>query len=671
MGATLLGDRLPHVLYGGDYNPEQWPEEVWQEDMALMHEAGVNLVSLGIFSWAWLEPRPGEFDFGWLDRVMDLLHANGVAVDLATGTASPPPWLSRLHPESLPVLEDGTRVWPGARQHFCPSSPAYREYALQLVAALAARYAGHPGLVMWHVGNEFACHNPACYCDISAAAFRAWLGRRYGTLDALNAAWGTAFWSQRYSDWEEIIPPRRTASFGNPTQALDFARFSSDAHLECFEAERDLLRRHAPRVPITTNFMGFHRPLDYWRWAEREDLVSYDSYPDPSDPLAPLNAAMSHDLARSLAGGRPWVLMEQTSSRVNWRQRNVAKRPGQMRLWSYQAMAHGADGILFFQWRASKAGAEKFHSAMVPHVPPARSRTWDEVAELGAELRRLDAIAGSRVEAEVAIVFGWESWWALELPSKPSGDLRLMEQIGAWYGALRELGLTVDFAPPGADLSGYRVVVAPCLYLVDDAAVESLRDYAGQGGTLLMSFFSGIVDRNDHIRLGGYPAPFRDLLGIFVEDFRPLAEGETARVRFGDGETADATLWSEIVHADDAETLAWYASGELAGRPAITRRGGSGAAYYVSTALGWAGLRKLLQGACQEAGARPVLGVPPGVEAVRRCAGEQSFLFLLNHNQEAVELRVPERCRDLLAGRPIENSRLQLEAFGVALLADS
>src|SRR5829696_6233213 len=317
------------LCYGGDYNPEQWPETVWPEDVALMREAGVNLVSVGIFSWALLEPKEGSFDMGWLDDVLDLLHRNDISIDLATATASPPPWLSHRYPETLPMTQDGRRLWPGGRQAWCPSSPVFREKALALVEQMAGRYGGHPGLVLWHVSNELGCHNAHCYCDVSAVAFRRWLQQRYGDLDTLNEAWGTAFWSQRYGDWKEILPPRVAPTFPNPTQQLDFRRFSSDALLQLYEMEKKILREATPDVPITTNFMGFFKPVDYWKWAAREDLVSDDSYPDPSDPEAHITAAMSRDLMRSLGDGAPWVLMEQTTVRVNWRERNVPKRPNE------------------------------------------------------------------------------------------------------------------------------------------------------------------------------------------------------------------------------------------------------------------------------------------------------------------------------------------------------
>jgi beta-galactosidase len=664
----VLG-RLPHIAYGGDYNAEQWPEEVWSEDVRLMGEAGVNLATVAVFAWSVLEPAPGAFEFGWLDRLLDLLHEGGISVDLATATASPPPWLTHQHPEVLPVTEDGVRLWPGGRQHYCPSSPVYREAAVRLVEALAGRYAGHPSLALWHVGNEYGCHVPACWCDVSAAAFRDWLRRRYGTLDALNDAWGTAFWSQRYSAWDEILPPRRAPTFPNPSQELDFRRFSSDELLRCFELEREVLGRLSPGVPVTTNFMGFFRPVDYWRWAEREDVVSNDSYPDPSDPESPMSAAMTGDLMRSLGRGRPWLLMEQTSSRVNWRERNVAKAPGQMRLWSLQAVARGADGILFFQWRQSRAGAEKFHSAMVPHGPPEGSPAWAEVVRLGGDLRRLDAVLGSRVSADVAIVFDWESWWALELPSKPSADLRLMDQVRACYGPLYAADVTADFVPPSADLSGYRLVVVPNLYLVRDEDAERLGRFVADGGILMLSFFSGIVDPRDQVRLGGYPAPFAEVLGLRVDDFYPLAAGERLTLGFGDGNVGEGELWSELITPLGAEVIATFEGGPLAGRPAVTRSSyGAGAAYYMGTRPDPASMARLLDAAVEEAGARPAATVPAGVEAVRRAGDGDTLLFLLNHRAIEAQVALERGGVDLLTGEVVPAGRWSLPARGAAIV---
>lgn len=642
-----------------------------------MREAGVNLVSLGIFSWSRLEPQEGKFDFAWLDRIMNLLHEGGISVDLATATASPPPWMSHAHPEMLPVLADGVRLWPGGRQHYCPSSPVYRDGTRRLVDALATRYAEYPALVMWHVGNEYGCHVPACFCDVSARAFRKWLTERYSDIEGLNRAWGTDFWSQRYSSWDEVLPPRRTPTWPNPTQQLDFMRFSSDELLECYEIEHRILTERTPNVPVTTNFMRFFKPLDYWKWAEREDIVTDDVYQDPLDPEAGMRAAMAGDLMRSLGHGKPWLLLEQSPNRVNWREVNAPKLPGQMRLWSLQALARGADGVMFFQWRQSRAGAEKFHSAMVPHGPTQSSPTWREVVQLGAELRGLDALRGSRVPAEVAILFDWESWWALELPSKPSNRIQQVAQLEAFYRPLFEANVTADFARPTDDLSRYKLVVAPSLYLVSDAGAANLAAYVEKGGNLLMSFFSGIADVNEHIRLGGYPQPFVRILGLQVLDWVPLGDSEKVAIQFadaGNGSNYSATgdIWAELIEVHGAEVIATFASSHLNGSAAVTlNRFGAGTAQYVSTQLDPIALANLVRSACMRAGASPVMNVPAGVEAVQRDMAGGSLLFLLNHGAATVEIAVPGDAVSLNGGKAMRDGRLHLEPRDVAILRRS
>ncbi|MFC3505358.1 beta-galactosidase [Micromonospora krabiensis] len=625
------------ILFGGDYNPEQWPEEVWAEDVELMRRAGVNLVSVGIFSWALLEPAPGRYEFGWLDRVLDLLHDGGIDVDLATATASPPPWLARAHPETLPRRADGTVLWPGGRQAYCPSSPIFRERSLALVEAVAGRYADHPAVVLWHVSNELGCHNAHCYCDVSAEAFRAWLRDRYGDLDGLNAAWGTAFWSQRYGDWAEINPPRTAPTFANPTQQLDFLRFSSDEQRAQLRAERDVLHRMV-RQPVTTNFMigtGV-KYLDYHSWVDDVDLVANDHYLTAADPRAHVGLALSADHTRGVARGEPWLLMEHSTSAVNWQPRNVAKTPGQLRRNSLAHVARGADGVLFFQWRASRAGAEKFHSALVPHAGP-DTKVYREVCRLGADLAALAEVRGSRVDAQVAILFDYEAWWGVELDSHPSVDVTYLDRLRALYDSLWRAGVTADVVHPSTDLTGYRLVLAPTLYLVRDADAAALRRFVEAGGSALVTYFSGIVDEHDHVRLGGYPGAFRELLGVRTEEFFPLREGE--RVRLDDGATAD--VWTEWLHADGAEVLAAYADGPLPGVAAVTRHAvGEGAAWYVGTRLDEPATDALVARLLAESGVRPVTTAPPGVEVVRRRDGDRSWLFVLNHTGDEARLAV-------------------------------
>ncbi|XHR27103.1 MAG: beta-galactosidase [Chthoniobacteraceae bacterium] len=642
-----------HLYYGGDYNPEQWPESVWQEDARLMQTAGVNLVSLGIFSWAKLEPSPGRYEFDWLDRVIDLLHRRGIAVDLATATASPPAWLVRQHPEILPQDANGTVLHPGSRQHYCPNSPHYREAAAALTRQLAQHYQHHPAVVMWHINNEYGCHVAACFCDRCAAAFRGWLKVRYATLDVLNEAWGTAFWSQWYGDWEEIFPPRKTPTMANPAQQIDYKHFYSDSVLALYRREYDIIKEHTPNLPVTTNFMGFFGPFDYYQWARHVDFTSWDSYPDPNDGVNGLavNAA-AHDLTRSLGRGEPFLLMEQVPSQVSWRPVNSLKPPGQMRLHSYQAVARGADGVLFFQWRAARAGAEKYHGAMVPHVGAEHSRVFREVADLGRELQTLDALAGSRVRAKVGIVFDYPNWWALNLESKPA-QLDYLSRVLEYHRFFYDANLPVDFLSADGDWSGYRLVLAPHLCQLRTGVDERIRNFVRDGGTFLTTYFSGITDENEHIILGGYAGKISDLLGIWVEEWDPQPPGRTLHVQWADGTISEATDWCDLVHLKGASALAVLTDHFIPNTPAVTQNAyGKGQAYYLAAQLDAAMRTKLLSSICRDLDLEAPVDAPPGVEATLREKNGSCFLFLLNHTTAIASVDLKDHAgRDLLSGK--------------------
>lgn len=662
--------RVPGLCWGADYNPEQWPEQVWAQDLALMREAGVNLVSVGIFSWALLEVEEGRYEFGWLDRVLDLLHEGGIRVDLATATASPPPWLTHRYPEVLPVREDGVRFSHGSRQEYCPNSPVYREKSVALAEKLALRYAEHPALAAWHVNNEYGCHVRRCYCQRCAEAFREWLKARYSKdLAALNEAWGTAFWSQHYSDWALVQPPRVTPTYGNPGQLLDFDRFGSDTLLELFVAERDVLRAITPDVPVTTNFMAgwTFGALDYWSWAREVDFVSNDHYTRAEDEQRHVELALSADLVRGLAGGKPWLLMEHSTSAVNWQPRNRAKQPGELARNSLSHVARGADGTLFFQWRASRAGAERYHSAMLPHAG-SDTRVFREVCELGAAYRRCAELVGSTVDAQAALVFDFQAGWAAEQPAHPTQDFRYHEAVLGVYRALWQAGITVDVVPPSADLGRYPLVVVPALYLVSDENARSFDQYVAAGGHLLMTWFSGITDEHARVRLGGYPGAFADLLGVRVEEFYPLGAGE--RVRLSNGATADT--WTELLHPEGAEAVASHVDGPLPGVPAITRNEhGSGLAWYVATTLDPDSMLGLVREVAERAGARPVVRAPAGVEVVRRTGegprGPISWLVVVNHT--GAEVVLPVRGIELAAGSDVPGC-LAVPAGGTAVVRE-
>lgn len=661
---------LPPLAFGGDYNPEQWPRAAQVEDRELMGASGVDLVTLGVFSWAWLQPGPGRWEFGWLDEQMDELHAAGIAVDLATATASPPPWLTHRHPEMLPVTQDGTILWPGGRQAFCPSSPVYREHSLALVEALAERYRDHPALALWHVSNELGCHNARCYCDVSAAAFRDWLRRRYDDdVARLNDAWGTAFWSQRYDDFEQVLPPRSAPTHANPTQQLDFLRFSSDQLLDNFIAERDVLHRVSPGVPVTTNFMVMRQTMemDYLRWGRELDVVSNDHYVIAAEEHAHRELAFSADLTRGTAGGRPWLLMEHSTSAVNWQPRNRAKRPGEMIRNSLSHVAHGADAVLFFQWRASRAGAEKFHSGLLPHAGT-DSRQWREVVELSRTLDAIEEVTGSGAANEAAILFDYQAWWGCELDSHPSVDVRYRDRAEDLHRALTAHGVGVDVVHPSADLSAYRLIVVPTLYLVDDAAVAAITAAAQAGATVVVTYFSGIVDEHDHIRLGGYPGAFRDLLGVRTTELLPLMSGQSVRVDgLGDG-SLSADVWTEDLELAGAEAIATYADGPAAGLPAVTRRDvGSGTAWYVATRLEAAGTDRLVERIVAETGLERLPGAGDLVEVTRRVGAEASWLFVINHGE--TEAPVPVAGHELVGDREVDGD-LVVPPGGVAVIRE-
>lgn len=670
MNPLFSNEKAKKMIYGGDYNPEQWSEDIWVEDANLMQEAGVSLISLGIFSWSKLEPKPGVYNFDWLDRVIDLLHAHNVYVNLATATASPPPWFSRQHPDSLPVDEKGTRYNPGSRQQYCPNNQAYKTAAETLAGKLAERYREHPGVVMWHINNEYGCHNSECYCETCTAVFRTWLQARYQTIEALNDAWGTAFWSMAYGEWEEIALPNRTISFYNPAHMLDYRRFMNDSLLNIYRAEIEAVQKTGAKQPITTNFLFGNKSIDYFQWAQEGDAVAIDLYPDPCQgDSAWREAAFWYDLTRSQGGKRPFLVMEQSTTQVNWRNVNQLKPPGMMRALSYQAIARGADGVMFFQWRASRAGAEKYHSAMVPHGGVENSRVFAEVKQLGEELQGLTAVTGSQTPAQVGILFSYENVWALELDSKPA-EIDALEVGAPWYQALLSHNVPLDIVHPDNDLSHYQVLVAPLLYQLTETQAESLKQFVANGGTLIMTYFSGIVDEREHIWLGGYPALLQDMLGVVVEEWQPFMPDERNEIQLINGETtANCTHWADLLHTTSAETVAVYTKSFFAGRPAITRNQfGKGTAYYLGTRPDMPFLVHFLGDVLNEHHIRPPFPAPPNVEITTRVNGDVTYVFAINHSgvETAVNLQSTHGT-NLLTGETV-GGQIQMAPYDVLII---
>jgi beta-galactosidase len=660
-----LPAKSSHLWFGGDYNPEQWPEETWIEDVALMREAGVNLATVAVFAWSKINPAPGVFEFGWLDRLMDLLHAHGIGVCLATATASPPAWLTIDFPDSRAVNASALPLHHGSRQNYSPNSPSYQRFARELVQAMADRYAQHPALIFWHINNEYMCHTFESYSEHDAAAFRKWLQERYGSLETLNEAWGAAFWSQLYHDWDHVMPPMIAPYLGNPTQALDYRRFMNDSFLALYRMEKDILREKSPEIPITTNFIGLYKNLDQFGWADDLDVASWDAYPDPGVDL--FGFPMGHDLTRSLKGGRPFLLMEQAAGQVNWRPINRNKRPGEMRLQSLQAVARGADGVLFFQWRQSRTGGEMYHSAMLPHVGAERSRIFSEIKSLGRELKLLEPVAGSRVRAETAILMDWSNWWALE----GEGKIRRFDYsdlLRKFHQPLYDENLTCDVIPPGSDLSGYRLIVVPFLYMLAPSAAKQLTEYVARGGRLLVSCFTGVVDENHHAQLGGYPAHLREVLGLWTEFWEPLPDGESYDATWVNSrEHFTLSCLQETVHLEGAEALAEFEDGPAARLPAITAHTfGKGMAAYVAGVPCTSALRRVVRHLLPS----PAINVPAGVELTERVQPDgRRFLFVLNFNATPVvfEPGALPRGIELLTGSSTPDRLDPLDAMVLAL----
>lgn len=653
--------------FGGDYSPEQWPESVWAEDVELMRRAGVTTATVGVFSWGLLERSEGVFEWGWLDRVLDLLHANGIGVALATPTAAPPMWLMKAHPEIATVDENGVRTAAGGRLAWSPSSAVFRRYAIRMVRALAERYGSHPALRLWHVSNEIGNENAVCYGEETAIAWQEWLAEKYADVEAINDAWGTAFWGHHFGAIEEIQPPRFARTSHNPALLLDFSRFTSDALLGHYLAERAVLREVTPRVPVTTNFMVMGEPgaADYSRWAREVDIVANDHYLRRDDPNPTSDLSFSADRVRGMAGGGPWLLMEHSTGAVNWQGINLAKKPGQLARNSLAHIARGSEGALYFQWRQSTAGAEQYHSGMLPHAG-AESRIFREVTEFGALLKRIAPAAGTIVEkARVAILFDDQTAWLLRATRGPSDALRAVDLPKSLHRGFTARGIAVDVLPSNADLDGYDVVLAPTLPLADEATAARLERAAGRGAHILVGFHSGVVDGNGRVLTGGYPGRFRDLLGVRVTEVIPLLPEERAATDAGwHGE-----MWTEDLDLGEAAAITRYREGALTGVPALTRRPlGLGTASYLATHPDERGLAAVIDGLIDLAGLEPVARIEKGLEVTRRTGEVGSYLFAINHDLETPRV-LDASGLDLVSGLEADGD-FAVPAGGVAVIRE-
>ena len=546
-----MSTHFKRILYGGDYNPNQWPKDIWQGDMRIFKDAHINTATINVFSWAKIQPSEHEYNFDELDEIVDMLSKENYDIVFATSTAALPGWMVRKYPEVMFTDYEGRQHKFGGRHNACPNSFVFKHYARELAYKLAERYADNPHVTCWHVSNEYGNE---CFCENCQKAFRVWLKDKYKTIDALNRAWNMEFWGHTVYDWDDVVPPNALSDgIGSEKTAfagisIDYRRFYSDSQLACFKMERDAIRSVKPDAFVTTNLMGTFKGLDYFKWAKEMDVVSWDNYPSYDTPWSSI--AMTHDLMRGLKD-EPFMLMEQTPSQQNWQKYNSLKRPGQMRAQSYQTLAHGADTIQFFQLRRSVGGCEKFHGAVIAHAGSENTRVFREVAQLGAELESFgDRTLGSRNEAEVGLIFDWDNYWALEYTSGPSEDLKYVDQIHQYYQYFYKKNIGVDMIPVDADFSKYKIVVAPVLYMVKDGMKEALENFVKNGGILITTFMSGIVGQSDNVYLGGYPGPLREMAGVWVEEIDALAPEQKNKAKFADGSTAACGLLCDLMHLE-------------------------------------------------------------------------------------------------------------------------
>ncbi|WP_323373366.1 beta-galactosidase [Paenibacillus sp. JNUCC32] len=677
-----ISSRVPHMLHGADYNPEQWLRypEVLEEDIRLMKLANCNVMSVGIFSWVSLEPEEGVFTFDWLDGVLDRFAANGIYAFLATPSGARPAWMSEKYPEVLRVSERRVRNLHGFRHNHCYTSPVYREKVHTINRKLAERYGNHPAVIGWHISNEFGGD---CHCDYCQDAFRSWLQAKYATLDDLNHAWWTAFWSHTITDWSQVESPSPHGETQVHGMNLDWRRFVTDQTADFIRHETEPLRRVNPSLPVTTNLMEYFEGLNYWKFADLLDVVSWDSYPTWHDQggdeaAQAARVAMMHDIVRSIKGGQPWMLMESTPSLTNWQPVSKLKRPGMHLLSSMQAVAHGSDTVQYFQWRKSRGSSEKLHGAVVDHVGHEHTRVFGDVAEVGDYLNKMDAVVGTGIPAEAAVIFDWENRWAINDAQGPRNKgVKYEETVQEHYRALWKQGVPMDVIDMEQDFSGYKLVVAPMLYMVRPGVGERIQQFVEAGGTFVATYWSGIVDEFDLCFLCGFPGPLRKTLGIWSEEIDALHDHDVNGIVTNDGgglslaEAYEAVELCDLIHLETAEALAVYRSDFYAGRPALTvNQLGKGRAYYIASRNKEPFHSDFYRKLVEQTGVRRALPVelPSGVSSSIRTDGESDYIFVMNFSGEAKRVTLDGAdYRDFISCEAL-GAEIELAPYGVKVI---
>ena len=664
------------ILYGGDYNPEQWPEDTWEGDLKLLKKAHINILTLNVFSWGLLQPKEDEYDFTMLDKIMALVKKYDFKVFMATSTGAHPAWMPKKYPDTVRAESNGLRRKYGRRHSLCPNSSNYRKFSAALAGELAKRYAGYDNIVAWHVNNEYT---GMCFCENCEKAFRIWLKDRYQTIENVNKAWNANFWSHTYHEFDEIVVPGALSEahmrWGKMKSffqglSLDYSRFMSDSFLECFLAEKEAIRKYSKDVPVTTNFQGIIKQLDMHKWAKHLDVVGWDNYPGYKEE--PAAVGFRHEIVYGLLDGRPFALMEQSPGVNNWDEYCRLKRPGVMRLWSYQALAHGSDTVMFFQMKRSVGSCEKFHGAVIDHCGRDDTRVFREVADLGDELenRLKGEILGARTRSDVAIIFDWENWWAAEYSAGPSSHIDYMAETVRFYKGFFKGNISVDVIGTDADFSKYKLIIAPMLYMNKNGFDEKLRNYIREGGNFVTSFFSGYVDENDNIITGGYPGKWRDFMGLWIEESDALPPEEKNFFTYK-GKTYEAGFICDLLRLEGAESLAVYGRDFYKGVPVLARnRFGKGNTWHVGARADDDFYRDFLKDICMELEIRPIsAAAPENLEVTVRENDNGRFIFLLNHDSNEICFESDMTGVDMLSGNQITAGKaMTIPGYGVVVL---
>ncbi len=664
---------MPVLLHGGDYNPEQWIREkdvIWKQDMEMAVEAGINTLSVGIFAWSMLEPKEGQYDFSWLDEVMEMLAKNGIKAVLATPSGARPPWMAEKYPEVLRVDEKGNRHLFGGRHNHCLTSPVYREKVRAINTLLAQRYKNHPALGLWHVSNEYGGE---CHCELCQQKFREWLKARYGTIDKLNDDWWNTFWAHRYTSFEEIHSPSPLGENTSHGLKLAWKRFTTQQFIDFYEWEIAPLKEITPDIPCTANLMHIYDGIDYFTFAKHLDVVSWDNYPfwtgDARDRDVVLLSAFKHDLMRGTGGQKPFMLMESSPSAPNWQPINRLRRPGVLMLQGLQAVAHGSDTVQYFQFRKSRGSSEKFHGAVISHDCSKENRIYKEVCDVGEALKTLAPVTGSGTENRIALIYDWENKWILEDAQfgRNEGGKGYTETVLSHYSALLQDHFGVDVIDENGDLSPYSMVCGPMTYMLRDGFAEKVEAFVQNGGVYVATYVSSWVNEEDLCFMGGFPGPLRKVFGLWDEETDALDDTQHNAFTWN-GKTYKAKDFCALVHAEGAKVLSEYEENFYASYPALTENAyGEGTCYYIAARTDEDFLMDFYKTAAQKAGVVPNIPASEnGVLTTKRIGENGTFLFVMNSLPEEKEAELPEGF-ELLSGKTIKGET-KLSPYQVLVL---